>query len=461
VLLAVVAVSASGFQSAAAVVLQRTLDANWRGAYDILVTAKDTKVGVGGLLAPNSLGDGAKGMTLAQLAKVRLISGIDVAAPIGEVMSALQTGQPTVTLPESAVSASQVPQAFRIKSTYTTNDGLSSRYVYSETAYVVIDELPRDAPPAVAANCNLNGFNVDSVKYPHLCQLLTGQNPGQVTVSDQSMTGWGSGTQPINGVLRISASANTQPAGATRITLVDPDAERKLLGQSGAFLAPLQEIRPTATTGKAAMTTRANGTKNSFTSDYLAQQARLGAVQELTPAQKEITAESTAFNKEHNIQQNAGVDTSTYVPLLTSRTPAAALNYTIDVTAIGDAPRKSDGQDPAAGYPYSVSTTAPGTHIGESTIDASGMLNPFDRSPIQLPWPGTPKAAADNQNTYASLGINSAGTISSSKFVGKKKHRWHGFSNAPRLGIRAADHLSGHRCPQSLHRDRRRNKGRK
>ena len=45
VLLAVVALSASGIQSAAAVVTQRTLDVNWRGAYDILVTAKG---GIGG-----------------------------------------------------------------------------------------------------------------------------------------------------------------------------------------------------------------------------------------------------------------------------------------------------------------------------------------------------------------------------------------------------------------------------
>ena len=169
VLLAVVALSASGIQSAAAVVLQQTLDANWRGAYDILVTTKGAKVGIGGLLAPNSLGDGANGMTLAQLAKVRLIPGIDVAAPIGEVMSPLKMARPTVSLPESAVAASTTPQAFRVRSTYTTSDGLSKRFVSSETAYVIVDQLPADTARVVAPTCNLNGFNVDAVKYPNLC----------------------------------------------------------------------------------------------------------------------------------------------------------------------------------------------------------------------------------------------------------------------------------------------------
>ena len=157
VLLAVVAVSASGIQSAAAVVLQRTLDANWRGAYDILVTAKGAKVGVDSLLAPNSLGDGAHGMTLAQLGKLRQVPGIDVAAPIGEVMSAVQMGSPSISLPESAVMATKIPQAFRVKSTYTTNDGLSTRIAYSETSIVVIDELPPEPSPVVAPNCNLDG----------------------------------------------------------------------------------------------------------------------------------------------------------------------------------------------------------------------------------------------------------------------------------------------------------------
>jgi len=423
VLLAVVALSASGIQSAAAVVLQRTLDANWRGAYDILVTTKGAKVGIDGLLAPNSLGDGANGMTLAQLAKVRLIPGIDVAAPIGEVMSPLKMTWPTISLPESAVAASTTPQAFRVRSTYTTSDGLSKRFVSSETAYVIVDQLPPDTPRVATPTCNVNGFDVDALKYPNLCQSLVFTRHYPVNVSSVGMNAWGGGDQPIDGVLHFSASVTAQPSGATRITLVDPAAERKLLGKSGSFLAPLQTIKPAATTGRSAMDVWANSSTGAFASNYLAQQAALGVVQQLTPEQKEINDESIAFNKEHGVNQDLGADTATYVPLLTSRTPAANLDYTIDVTSIGDAPRVAESADSASGFPYAVPTTAAGTHVGESTIDASGMLNPFDRTSIELPWPGTPKMEPAKQSAYASLGMYAAGTISTSKLAITKSNR--------------------------------------
>ena len=415
VLLAVVAVSASGIQSAAAVVLQRTLDANWRGAYDILVTAKGAKVGVDSLLAPNSLGDGAHGMTLAQLGKLRQVPGIDVAAPIGEVMSAVQMGSPSISLPESAVLATKIPQAFRVKSTYTTNDGLSTRIAYSETSIVVIDELPPEPSPVVAPNCNLDGFDVDPVKYPQLCQILVRPPRGPVAVSNEAMTGYGLGAELTNGVLHFSASVNPQPSGATRITLVDPNAERKLLGKSGAFLAPLQNIQPTETTGKAAIDAWAKSSKDAYASDYLAQQATLGVLQQSDPKQTAIDEELAAFNKEHGVKDDVRADTLAYVPLLTSHAPAATLKYTVDVTSIGDAPRVPSGPDLGAVFPYAVPRSVVGTHLGESTIDASGMLNPFDRSPIELPWPSTPKTAPGTQSASQSLAIRAAGTISVSR----------------------------------------------
>jgi hypothetical protein len=414
-LLAVVAISASGIQSAAAVALQRTLDANWRGAYDILVTAKGAKVGVGGLLAPNSLGDGALGMTLKQLAAVRKIPGIDVAAPIGEVMSPLQMEQPSVSLPVGAVAASAVPQAFRVTSTYTTNDGIATRYVYSETGLIIIDGLPDEAAPVVSSTCNLNGFDVDPVKYPHLCQSLVFPSYYPVTASNESMTGWGAGADLTDGVLHFSPSSSAQPSGATRITLVDPAAERKLLGKAGAFLAPLEKVKPSATTGRSTLDAWAKSSKNAFASDYLAQQAAFGAIQEQTPDQKEFTRENLAFNKEHNVQQDVGIDTSTYVPLLTSRTPAAKLDYTIHVTSLGNAPRVARVAGADSYFPYAVPRGTLGTEVGSSSVDASGMLNPFDRSPIELPWPGTAKTAPGKENAFASLGLNFAGTVSGSK----------------------------------------------
>ncbi|MEO7122263.1 MAG: hypothetical protein ABI400_03925 [Lacisediminihabitans sp.] len=419
-LLALVALSAAGIQSAAAATLQRTLDANWRGAYDILVTAKGANVGTGGLLAPNSLGDGAYGMTLAQVAKVRQIAGIEVAAPIGEVMVPQQLGSPSVSLPESAVSASKVPQAFRVKATYTTNDGLLERYVHSESVVIVIDNLPDEDAPVVPANCNLNGFEVDPAKYPHLCQSFSRSEYSPVTVSNSNLSGFSQGADLTDGVLHFSASSQPQPSGATRITLVDPAAERKLLGKDGAFLAPLQNIRPTTKTGRADMDAWARSAKNAFTADYLAQQARRGAVEPPTAEQKQAMAELDAFNKEHGVDQQVMKDTQTYVPLLASRAPAATLDYTINVTSVGDAPRKPLDANSTTYFPYSVPTNSTGTNLGESTIDASGMLNPFDRTPIEVAWPGTPKLAPGTDGARVSLRLGAAGVVSASKVTVRK-----------------------------------------
>ena len=110
-LLAVVTLTASGIQNAASVALQQTLDANWRGAYDILVTSTGNVGELSGLLAPNSLSAGSASLTLDDLARIRSVAGIEVAAPIGEVIvPGLKSGAVSITLPRDAIPARAAPR---------------------------------------------------------------------------------------------------------------------------------------------------------------------------------------------------------------------------------------------------------------------------------------------------------------------------------------------------------------
>jgi hypothetical protein len=404
VLLAIVALSASGIQSAAAVILQRTLDANWRGAYDILVTAKGNPAGQGGLLAPNSLAAGDKGMSLADVAAIRTLDGIDVAAPIGEVdISQLTYGYPSIALPEGTVDASTQPQAFRITFTYTTNDGLGSRYVTSKTSNVIIDETPK---PVVApvTSCNINDIAVDVVKYPSLCRG-SAFTPYQsiVTVQDGS-GGWGTGETVSDGVIYFGLYSD--PQGSTRVTLVDPVAERKLLGAGADFLKPLEALKPDAKTSAADMTTWASSATGSYPTDFLDQQNAV--IRASTDYQKtDYSKEFAAFAKEHGFDPAGGPGPpATYVPLLTANAGAAPLTLTTTVQALGPAPRAGT----EASFPYQV-PAVPGTPVGTSSVDASALLNPFAVAPVDVTWPGTSPAPRARNPLYTSLGIRYPGIV--------------------------------------------------
>ncbi len=408
-LLAIVALSASGIQSAASVQLQRTLDANWRGAYDILVTAEGNTAGTSGLLAPNSLASADKGMSLADVAKVRMVSGIDVAAPIGEVdVSQLSFGTPSISIPQNTAGADTVPQAFKLTTTYTTNDGINSRYVAGGSSTVVIDETPKPPARPAVKSCNLNDFDVDITKYPALCGLsYAGYDNYGSFVTVQSGRGFGSGDEVENGVIHFGAEVlNGAPQGSTRITLVDPVAERRLLGSDAAFLQPLIALAPTATTSESAMVKWAASSRSSFAKSFLAQKGSGG--QQLTPDQAEYQRQLAAFEKEHGLNSDAGsAPAPAYVPLITAPFGAAPLTVSVKVDRLGPAPRTgtTDGS-----FPFNLPTGAPSETVGTTTVDATGLLNPFAKATVDIDWPGT-KSAPRLNAVDQTLRINATGTI--------------------------------------------------
>jgi hypothetical protein len=118
--------------SSAQVRLAEDIGGKARGAYDILVrpAAQGGISTTHGLVEPNFLSfSGSGGISLAQLAAVRAVDGVDIAAPIsvvGQVTSGLKT--PVVSLPPTRVS-----RIYRFTVTQHVSDGVNNRLVATQS----------------------------------------------------------------------------------------------------------------------------------------------------------------------------------------------------------------------------------------------------------------------------------------------------------------------------------------
>ena len=236
-LLGVMVLAASGLQTTSAVVLQQTLDENWRGTYDILVTQAGKDPVMSGLLRSDTLVDATSGrLSLNDLALIRALPGVEVAAPIAEVSFAASdlVGDPVVWLPVAvrANASLEHPQAFRVTVTSATNDGISPRALASQSvlafAYqpsysqIVFDT---NGAPLVDENGAIVYATTDLADSP---RLLSGDS--RVTFASGSYDA-ASGTIPLG--------LSVAPRPSATVALVDPVAERALLGDAGSFLDPL------------------------------------------------------------------------------------------------------------------------------------------------------------------------------------------------------------------------------
>lgn len=238
-LLGVVAIAASALQTTSAIVLRQTLDQEWRGTYDILVTQGGKDPVDAELLRSDALVDAAAGrLSFADLELIRGLPGVDVAAPVAEVSFAEADllGDPLVWLPVPVRPDASLerPQAFRITVSTATDDGTGGRELAPQTvlafAYqpsfsqIVFDT---NGAPLIGPDGRIVYATEALADSP---RLLSGDS--RVTFVGGAYDA-ATGTIPIG--LRIA------PRPAANIVLVDPVAERALLGEAGAFLDPIIE----------------------------------------------------------------------------------------------------------------------------------------------------------------------------------------------------------------------------
>lgn len=188
---------------AATLELDETLDDNWRGGYDLLVTPPTQQLSVtttGGLVEPNFIGfTGAGGISESNLGRIRRIAGVEVAAPIGMVGVLRYSGvAPTL----HRTDASDTAKLYRLSVTVTVFDGLQDRLVHAATGLIAM------------------GPGVGSAEVPVLSSL------GPAGLSSDG----------------LELALPFLPAIATPVVAVDPEAERALLGPTAGFLDALGTV---------------------------------------------------------------------------------------------------------------------------------------------------------------------------------------------------------------------------
>lgn len=239
-LVAAVAVAASTLQSTATIVLQQTLDENWRGAYDILVTKRGSDPTSGAFLRSEALVEAATGgLSMADLALIRALPGVEVAAPIAQVSfsasSLFPDPQVWLPVPVRPTSGYDDPQAFRITVASRTAEGDGPREL-STQQLLAFSYSPRAGDLVV----DTNGVVLrDADGHPIYAGADIAGRPRLLT-ADSRIAFEAGDYDPATGTVPVGLVIQPRPAGT--MTLIDPVAERALLGEAGRFLDPLVDF---------------------------------------------------------------------------------------------------------------------------------------------------------------------------------------------------------------------------
>ncbi len=198
-------VAATGLSQLVQIRLTQAVNANWRGAYDILVTPRSHSVTTSasetsGLIEPDFLDyAGHGGISFAQLAQIRRLAGVALAAP--EATVGYLTSDKVA--PDIYLSKNELPRAptlYRLTLRVSTSDGLHAWEISSQTL------------EALLGPASLTGSRV-----PFLSSVGNfGWDPSGVTLAFDYL-----------------------PPQVTPVVAVDPIAEEQLLGPSLGFLHDL------------------------------------------------------------------------------------------------------------------------------------------------------------------------------------------------------------------------------
>lgn len=217
-LAAAVAVAAGAAGDAAHLQVTSQVDAHWRGAYDILVRPDDSRLQLeqtAGVVEPNFLGfTGTGGITLDQLAGIRGLQDVELAAPVSFI------GYITTTAAAPTIHFTKWPSQFTLylaKVTIATSDGLSPLILYQQQVRVLLGPSPATGgPPTVLSDYGEGSVN----QYP-----------------DGSYTADLYGDRLLPGIL-------------SPVLAIDPEAEQRLLGSTGGGLSALAQLSGQAFTAK-------------------------------------------------------------------------------------------------------------------------------------------------------------------------------------------------------------------
>ncbi|MBA3876752.1 MAG: hypothetical protein C0498_07425 [Anaerolinea sp.] len=337
VAVAAIAITASQVGTAARVRIEAEIDANWRGAYDILVRPAGARLDLestNGLVEPNFVAlAGQGGISAAQVAAIRTIPGVEIAAPIAWVgFVTTRVASPTIEIPK----VPSKPTLFSATLTLSTSDGASRRLVYEDLLRILL------APEET----NFQG-----------CPTVISDNVGTSC-----------GTFPDGRWTLEVTSVHYPPQIQSPILAVDPEAERALLGGSGAFLDPLVTLpnRDTLTVG--------------------------------TVDEEEIILPNyDDWRGDIRLLKGPGFANPVtlsrpVIPILVSARTYAQIQVSLAVSQVGrPLAALPDTKRPAAAVLDDAARQAgPGTTaVGTSTVETSDTARAFRVFGLRVPWPGS------------------------------------------------------------------------
>ncbi|NSX36852.1 ABC transporter permease [Pseudarthrobacter oxydans] len=234
-------------QSQSQAALNRTVDENSRGLYDVLVQAKAPS---SSLMQPE-IANGSGGISFEQLEAIRKLSGTSVAAPISLVSRVTQNlesprldamdylgynaglaGTATADQAAGATAPDQWPAAesvlgdetrkYRLTASAVSSDGVSEQTLFKSTAEGTLGKARLvEEQTAGGSSIRIAGpADETGIKFP----------------------------APAGGsehnLFNLSVSLPMAPEITESVVAVDPAAERALLGSAGDFLSPLEKAPP-------------------------------------------------------------------------------------------------------------------------------------------------------------------------------------------------------------------------
>lgn len=321
-----------------------SLDNNWRGQYDLLVTAEPinptlTDASGRNLIDPNFGSVSRAAIETAQVRAVEGLEGVDVAAPLGllgRYGSTLDWAR--IEIPLEELLGHEVSE-FQVRWEVTGNDGLGTRKVQDELVSIRID---------------ISGWD--------------GSTEGVENETGIKVTGSLPSFDPVvkDGVLTLSLVP--LPPAATTVFVVDPVAEKKLLGESGKFLDPLIRANTLLHGGDTPVTPReaveGQVPANDLWSDADRESIREGKSRYLFDTGRGAL---TGMYGVDNVLTPYLKYQYAYPPLVLDATV-----YRLDTAGVSGVGTGSQGSQ----------------EIGEASLDVSASRWPFTGSSLVIPWPG-------------------------------------------------------------------------
>ncbi|KRE80106.1 ABC transporter permease [Arthrobacter sp. Soil763] len=346
--------------------LNRTVDQNSRGLYDILVQAKAKDDG--GLMQPE-IATGQGGISFEQLDSIRKLSGTSVAAPISLVSRVSQNlesprldatdylgynaglagtaGDPTATDPSKWPAAESVlsdtPKKYRLTASAVSSDGKSEQTLFKTTAEGSLGKA-RLVEEEVAGGKNVRIAGPD----------------GETGIKFPAPAGGSEHT-----LFNLSVSLPMAPQVTESVVAVDPVSERALLGGAGDFLAPLEKAPPADARNAGAI---GRHFESLFTSGISMEQLKEGP-DFLGVKLKYWAPLMTQYQQAKSAGQLS--DDSQAIPLIVRSGTSLDLKYSVKIEEIDDAGNVTK-------------------EVGTATRSLDKDYLPFvSKSPFALAWPGS------------------------------------------------------------------------